>query len=225
LQVALLAVPIAACWLVVRNTAAALQFSATYLGVLLFAQLWHFIGELRHFGILFLAFVGAVWTCRAAPQRARRVSWLWVAILAINAAGGLRTLSIQPEGYSRGRAVAQWLQGHGLSDAFIIASPDSRASTVAGYLMRPIYYLGCECNGTFMRWNLPGRTQLSGAEVVRRTQRVIESSGQTHAILLVGSELNAEEEQGVPNLVFELQTRFVGAQKVESYFVYQVRPR
>src|SRR6185503_16566358 len=83
-----LSLPIAMCWAIVRDVVATIEFAVTYLGVLLFALLWQFTGGSRHQGVLFLALVGAVWTHRAAAPPVRQISWVWLAILLINAAGG-----------------------------------------------------------------------------------------------------------------------------------------
>ena len=47
-----------------------------------------------------------------------------------------------------------------LEDKFLMGSPDWAASSVAGYLQRPIYYLDCECFGTHVVWN-EQRAQIS----------------------------------------------------------------
>jgi len=41
-----------------------------------------------------------------------------------------------------------------------MGSPDWAASSVAGYLQRPINYLDCECFGTHVVWN-EQRAQIS----------------------------------------------------------------
>src|SRR6476659_3640391 len=72
LQAAVLALPILACFIIVRDALRTAEFALTYFGVLLFVQLWQFPGGLRHYGILFVAFVGTVWMWRSPCRRAAR---------------------------------------------------------------------------------------------------------------------------------------------------------
>ena len=218
----LLASPIVACWIVTRNRVCTLEFAVTYLGVLLFALLWHFAGTTRHHGIVFLAFVGAVWVSRATTT-IRRGSWLWLAILSINAAAGLQTLSLRP--FSYGREAASWIERNGLGDALIIGSPDYAVSTVAGFLRRPIYYLECECRGTYIVWSAR-RQRLDDAELMLRTVRAVESSGRGEAVLILNRELTSQQAAAAPQLVFEMSAKFTGSiVKDEDYVVYRVRLR
>src|SRR5262249_54452448 len=85
----ILSVPVVLCALLARSRV--LEFSLTYAGIMLFSVLWHFTGTARHHGLVFMAFVVAVWAARArAPRPA--VSLLFIAVLGINALGGVLTL-------------------------------------------------------------------------------------------------------------------------------------
>jgi hypothetical protein len=63
------------------------------------------------------------------------------------------TLVSELRPFSEGKAAAEWIKQNGLSDAFLIGSDDAPVSSVAGYLGRPLYYLECQCLGTFIVWN------------------------------------------------------------------------
>src|SRR5580704_16367255 len=58
----LFAVPVAACWFVTRNWLLVVEFSLVYLGIVLFENMWAFPGNANHHGVVFLAFVAAVWS-------------------------------------------------------------------------------------------------------------------------------------------------------------------
>lgn len=226
LLILVLGLPVAMCWVVTRNFVATMEFAAVYVGVLMFALLWHFTGGNRHHGIVFLAFVGAVWANRAAATPVHRKSSAWLTILLINAAGGLTTLSFDMRPHSQGRNVANWIEQNRLSDALIIGSPDAPVSTVAGYLMRPIYYLECECRGTYVVWNSRRQSKLPDDEIVHRILRAIDSSGRNEALLILNRELTPQQETAAPRLLFEPQAKFTGAiRRDENYVVYRVRLR
>jgi hypothetical protein len=61
LSLMVLAGPLFACWSIVRDPLRTAEYAVIFVGVLLFAQLWHFPGSPRHYGFLFIALVGTVW--------------------------------------------------------------------------------------------------------------------------------------------------------------------
>jgi hypothetical protein len=71
-------------------------------------------------------------------------------LLIVNACGGVLTLASELRPFSEGYNAAAWIQQSKLADSFLIGSNDAQVSTVAGYLGRPIYYLECECQGSFI---------------------------------------------------------------------------
>jgi hypothetical protein len=218
--------PIAFCWFVVRDLVRTAEFTAAYIGVLLFAQLWHFTGDIRHHGIVFIMLVGIVWATRAAIATADQSTWRWMPMLLVAAAGGLATLSSELHPYSQGRNVAAWLERNRMNDAPIIGSVDYTISTIAGYLRRPVYYLECRCLGTFIVWNARRQT-LDVHEIAPRITRALETSGWTDSVLILNRQLARQEMAAAPDLAFDLMERFSGAvaRPEENYVVYHVRMR
>jgi hypothetical protein len=125
---------------------------------------------------------------------------------------------------SHGRSVAAWLRQNQPPDAFLVGSRDAQVSTVAGYLGRPIYYLECECDRTFVVWNTRRMSRLSPAELGERLARAIDGSGRNEAILILSRELPPEAEAAVaPRLSFTPERRFQErASTLEKYIVYRV---
>jgi hypothetical protein len=217
--------PIVFCWFTTRDLARTAEFAIAYIGILLFAQLWHFSGDIRHHGIVFVMLVGAVWARRSIAASSRR-TWLWISMLLMAAVGGLVTLSSEIHPYSQGRNVALWLQQNQMNDTPIIGSVDYTVATIAGYLRRPVYYLECECRGTFIVWNTQRRT-LGRHEIVPRIMHAMETSDWTETVLILNRELTGRQEAAAANLAFELIGRFAGAvaRPEENYIVYRVRAR
>ena len=149
---ALLLIPVAVCIVLTRNMYRVMEFCLVYFGVLLFAVLWHFPGGSRHNGLVFLALVACVWTARSGASFSGP-SWLFAGILAINALGGALTPGSEFHTFSQSRNTAAWIEGNGLARTPLVGSRDAQVSSVAGYLARPVYYLECECAGTFIVWN------------------------------------------------------------------------
>jgi hypothetical protein len=226
ITLAVLALPLLACWLITRDWKLTAQYALIYLGVLLFAQIWHFLGAPRHHGILFTAFVGTVWMWRSAVPPARPVSPVWIGLLLVSALGGLTTLTADLRPFSQGRNTAAWLERHHLDDAFLISSRDYAGSTIAGYLQRPLYYLECECFGTYVIWNTRREHALDLEEVVNRTAAVMKAEGKDEAYLLFSRPEKLQQQAVDPHLEFRRLKSFPSAIKVDEVFtIYQVRAK
>jgi hypothetical protein len=105
-------------------------------------------------------------SARAASARSR----LWTLLLAVQVVAGLFAVGLDlAYPFSNGRDVAQYIQRHHLDHLEIVGLPDTAASTVAGYLDRPIYYLAGSRTGTFVVWNT-ARNQVQPLDAVIRTQ-------------------------------------------------------
>ena len=150
----LFAAPIIICWLITRDPLRVLEFALVYLGIVLFVTLfWAVPLAARIRGIIFLALIGSAWSARSRHSPTISSFCLLAALLIVNACGGVLTLASELRPFSDGYNVAAWIKGNNLADTFLIGSRDAQTSTVAGYLRRPIYYLECECEGTFIAWN------------------------------------------------------------------------
>jgi hypothetical protein len=218
--------PIAICWMIVRTLLPTLAFAMTYIGVILFSNIWLFSGSSRHHGILFLAFVGSAWMARSEHSFGRPSLWGLRVLLAVSAVGGLLTLSSQLIPFSQGRNVADWLKINSPPDAFLIGSRDAQVSTVAGYLGKEMYFLECECSGKYVVYNLEKQWLLSPAERARRLVRAMVSPERSGAFLILNVPLRPEETAVItPTLSISLLKEFPVAETDESYWVYQVRKR
>ena len=60
----MLAVPIILCWLITRDLMLVLEFALTYLGIVLFANIWGYSLAARQHGVIFLAFIASAWAAR-----------------------------------------------------------------------------------------------------------------------------------------------------------------
>jgi hypothetical protein len=223
ITLAVLALPLLACWFIMRDWKLTAQYALIYFGVLLFAEIWHFLGAPRHHGTLLMAFVGTVWMWRGAVPPAEPTSKVWIGLLFVSALGGLTTLTADSRPFSQGRNTAVWLERHHLEDAFLISSPDYAGSTVAGYLRRPLYYLECECYGTYIEWSTRRKHALDLEEVVNRTARVMKAEGKDEAYLLLSRNEKLGRQTINPHLEFRPLKKFPSAIIGDEVFtIYQV---
>jgi hypothetical protein len=121
--------------------------------------------------------------------------------------------------FSAAPLVATFIRERGLDQLPIGASPAPAASSVAGLLDRPIYYLATGAPGTFVRWarypRVPDRNP--SMDLIRP---FLESESSA-VLLLLGSEF----EDWDPGLMVEELARFpAGLEPIEKYVLYRVTP-
>lgn len=218
--VVIFAAPVAACWLIARCRV--LEFTVVYGGLLAFATLWDFPGASRHHGIVFLAFIACAGAARARSGKVWYSAWALGAVLLVSAFGGVLTLSSELQPFSQGRNAASWLKQSNLSGAFLIGSRDAQVSSIAGYLGRPIYYLECECSGTFIMWNHARQSQLSAEQFRTRLTRALDLAEGREVIFIRNRPLLADElAPDAAGLSAAPLQSFVGSETDENYWIYR----
>jgi hypothetical protein len=95
-----------------------------------------------------------------------------------------------------------------LEDKFLMGSPDWAASSVAGYLQRPLYYLDCECFGTHVVWNEQRADFLDRDEMVGRATKAMTAEGKNEGYLIVNHDYRFGRQTAAPDFVFEPIKRF-----------------
>ncbi len=215
---ALLSIPVLLCAVLTRNVYRTLEFTLVYSGFLLFAVLWHIPGGARHHGLVFLALIACVWTARSRVSSGP--SWLLSGVLAVNALGGMLMLGSEFTTFSQSRNTAGWLERNGFAQMPLIGSRDAQVSSVAGYLGRPVYYLECECVGTFIVWNASRQSPLSAEQFRERFVRALDRTGQREAVLIRNAPLAADNQFPAAISVKLLQS-FTGATTDENYWIYR----
>jgi len=217
------AAPVLLCWLIVRRPLRLMEFVLAYAGIVAFATLWYFPGTAHHHGILFLALIATAWAARARDGSDRWSAWALRLVLIVGAIGGMQSLASETRPFSQSRNASRWLVENKLSDAFLIGSRDAQVSSVAGYLGRPVYYLECQCNGTFIIWNGARQSPLSAEQFRTRLSRALELAAGRSAILirnrpLAPDELPADMATRPP----ELLQAFYGAETDENFWIYRL---
>jgi hypothetical protein len=179
----------------------------------------------RHTGHVFLCLVAAMWLApnmqqwapSVEPTRldfARTRANAWTALLVVQLIAGVFALGLDlAYPFSNGRDVAEYIQQHKLEDLQIIGLPDTAASTVAGYLDRPIYYLAGSRSGRFVVWNT-ARNAVQPIDAVIRTQPPFDTG--PRALVLVNRPLDD------PNLHLRLLAHFDnGIVPDEHFWLYE----
>jgi hypothetical protein len=216
------AVPIILCWLITRDLMLVLEFALIYLGIVLFANIWGYPLAARHHGVIFLAFIASAWAARLRHSAALLPAWLLGSLLIVNACGGVLTLASELRPFSEAYNTATWIQQNKLTDRFLIGSNDAQVSSVAGYLGRPIYYLECECQGSFIVWNTKRQSPLSPEEFGHRLTKAVALAGTRDAILIRDAPIDALDFTArAPNLSVQLLKSFSDAATDENFWIYR----
>lgn len=118
---------------------------------IMFSTLLYPIAAMRHFGILYIAFLVALWIMR---YRRAVVSPLVYVFLVLSTLGGLAAEYGQwSHPFADDTAAANWLQKENLQNASLIGTPDANVFGVPELLDRPMYQLDCECVDTYMKYS------------------------------------------------------------------------
>ena len=147
-------------------------------------------------------------------------------VLIVNACGGVLTFASELPPFSEGYNVAAWIKQNDQVDAFLIGSRDAQTSSVAGYLGRPIYYLECECFGTFIVWNDKRKSLLRPEEFGRRLTEALLLAEQHDAILIRSRPVRGDDLTFGPTKVsVALLQSFTNASTDETFWIYRVRKK
>jgi hypothetical protein len=89
-----------------------------------------------------------------------------------------------------------------------------------------MYFLECECPGTYVVYNSQKQWMLSPPERARRLLRAMDSPERSDAIVILNVPFRPEETSLItPTLSILLLKEFVGAETDESYWIYQVKKK
>ena len=120
--------------------------------------------------------------------------------------------------FSQGYNAAAWIKRSDNANAFFNGSRDAQTSALAGYLKKPIYYLECECIGTFIVWNDKRLSPLSPVEFGRRLSKAVALAAGRPAILISSRPLQPQDlESGAGSLSITLLSSFTDAVVDENF--------
>lgn len=211
----------------VGNCSAATVFVTAL--VLIFGFMYiKFLGEARHYGMMFISFIACLWLARAyKPSIVARAAV--AVLLALNALGGTQAAygAFQLP-FSFGEATAAYIRKQYPYDVFLAGYWDAPVSTVSGFLSRPIYYPQCDCSRTFIRWNKDRIDTLDlGPNSVfwLRLRARMEAENRVFGVLVMSDPVNvADVQRRWPGTsLFPRTSSPKLAASGEIYFMYEIR--
>jgi hypothetical protein len=86
-----------------------------------------------------------------------------------------------------------------------------------------MYYLNCECDGTFVVWSSKRQPTLSGKEVGRRLKRALAVCDLRQPVLILSSPIRPDTLAATAPVSVTLLREFASPGSWENYWVYGVQ--
>ena len=210
----------------------ALKTTPRYLGLFFigFTGIWAFtamryLGYLRHVGSAMILFIVCIWLSAVSNEKKQvAVKWstqiaIWSILIPNFIACWMASFYILKYDFSGSREMAQIIQDSGKNSYPIVADIDYAASSVAGYLGKPLYYVSNHKKETFIRWNSDRDDSGNPLEALRFAgDLAVTNNGQ--ALLL----LNYPIESIYARLIAKTREAIVANEVFYLYEYIQIKP-
>jgi hypothetical protein len=181
-----------------------------------------YIGYVRHWGIVVVAFLVALWILCAKPnerQSLSRVAYVFLAVGALKGVAAMAAAWTHP--FSETGNVAAWIRDNHRLNVPIVGASDYNLAGVAEQLQRPAYFLNCNCVDTYMKFS-NRRDGMTPQEVPGRIARAFATLHAPKITLVMDFPLSAQdiskiEENGVRVLPLAL---FSGSEDHLNFHLY-----
>jgi hypothetical protein len=195
----------------------------TILGGTLFRHLIYPCYE-RHFGVVFLAFLAAVWIVRAQNPSALLPASAYI-FLAISALSGVwATIGSWKHPFSYNKTTAEWIVTNHLENMPLVGEEDTSVVGVAEYLHRPIYQIECECVDTYLLFS-SRRDGFTKADAPRRILQAAHYYDDAPLLFVRAYPMKPDEEQGLKSEGFKIEplATFKEAEEIaENFYLYRL---
>ncbi len=181
-----------------------------------------FTGNMRNWGITFVAYVGALWLQRFRRSDVPRASTVLLCMSAIS--GVIFSALMWTEPFGNAQATAHWIQSHHYQYAALVGTPDTSAAGIAVLLNRPIYFLDCRCSDSYTLFS-SRRDDFDQSDIPRYTIQAFDKLHSQQLILLLVRPMEPEEKLAIEKSGAEVQLMadFTGSEAFEEdYFIYKL---
>jgi hypothetical protein len=209
------AILIAALWALRASRTALLVLLGTY-AVFGYIFVFKWLGGLRHFGLVLVVLLFALWIGEA---RLPVLHWL----LAISVVASLVAFAFFASldwrfAFSGAKETAAFIHARGMQSYTIAAHSETTTSALAPYFDHPFWYAGIEDFGTFSKWDGPFERGLETTypEAVRRVGTRFPD--RSRVLLLLNVEMPQPERNGWRLLFHNRRRQFANFD--ESFWLY-----
>lgn len=181
-------------------------------------------GSERHFGLVFLTFLAAVWIVRAENPSAFLPVPVYI-FLAISALSSVWAVIGQWERpFSYDKAAGEWIVANHLENMPLVAEGDTSAVGVAEYLHRPVYMIECSCLDTYLLFS-SRRDNFTDEDAPARILEASHFYNDQPLLFLREYAMKPVEEQALQAEGFEVEPLIVfkGAEEIaENFYFYRL---
>lgn len=193
-----------------------------------------FLGSIRHYGHLFILFLGCLWLSyycsktdflvnryQAIVRFADRYKPLYLtAILYIHVLAGVFAFSMDlVHPFSSSKDAANFIKAQQLDHRLIIGSEDVVISSISAFLDQPIYYLELDEFGSFIP--AKARESIDSQKALDKVSKLLKHQD-NEALLILNFELAASRDEIE---IAELAVFKDGIVSEENYYLYSVKQR
>jgi hypothetical protein len=182
-----------------------------------------YLGSLRHFGIMFIAFLFGIWILRYRHEFVSKIAYVLLALSALSGAAAACGQWLHP--FADDAAAAAWMRQHGLENASLIGTPDTHVVGLAEMLQRPMYFLDCSCVDTYMKFSARRDNFDPKVEVPARLERAVHDLHAPVMVLAMNRPFTDAEQQQLSQALIETVplAQFTEGDIVdEHFFLYKV---
>ncbi len=186
----------------------------------------HFIypGGERHFGIVFLAFLAAVWIVRAENPAALLPISIY-SLLAISVLSSVwAVIGSWKHPFSYDKAAADWIVQNHLENMPLVGEEDTSVIGVAEYLNRPVYQIECSCVDSYMLFS-SRRDNFTKADAPRRLLQAAHFYHDVPLLFVRAYPMKQDEEEGLKAEGFQIEplASFKEAEEIaENFYLYKL---
>lgn len=181
-------------------------------------------GSERHFGVVFLAFLAALWIARgvAPGQRAPYAVYFLLAISALSSVWAVIGSFHRP--FSNDKAAAQWIVSNNLEQMPLVGEEDTSVVGVAEYMHRPIYMIECACVDRFLLFG-SRRDHYTNADAPQRILGAEHFYHDQPLLFVIVHPMHPDEQAALEHEGFRIQplAQFSGAEEIaENFYFYRL---
>lgn len=181
-------------------------------------------GSERHFGVVFLAFLAAVWIVRAEDPSILLPIPVYI-LLAISALSSVwAVVGSWKRPFSNNKAAAEWIVANHLQHMPLVGQEDTSVIGVAEYLNRPIYQIECSCEDTYLLFS----SRRDNYTTDEAPQRILQAAHFYHdqpLLFVLVNQMTPEEEKALKEEGFQIEplVSFREAEEfAENFYLYRL---
>lgn len=183
-----------------------------------------YMGSIRHYGFVFLAFFAAMWILRGYAPSAPLPKFAY-GLLGLSALCGLwAVIASFRHPFSYDKAAASWILQNHLNQMPLVGEEDTSVIDIAEYLHRPIYMIECGCEDRVLFFS-DRRDHYTSADAPQRILGAAHFYRDQPLLFVIIHPMHMDEQAALEREGFRIQplAQFSGAEEIaENFYFYRL---